>query len=94
LSGDVEDGLRLIEESLGQIARPRREERSHPAEVLRLKGEILLMQEGYRLQAESLREKEEEGLRPQAIDLREKTKEVEVCFLQPLDIARQQQAKS
>ena len=42
LSGDSEGGLRLIEESLTQIARPGWEERCHLAEVLRLKGEILL----------------------------------------------------
>jgi hypothetical protein len=43
LSGDSADGLRLIEESLGQIARPGWEERSYLAEILRLKGELLLM---------------------------------------------------
>lgn len=45
LRGDVEGGLRLIEESLTQIARPGWEERCCLAEVLRLKGEILLAQE-------------------------------------------------
>jgi predicted ATPase len=38
LSGDLDGGLSLIEESLSQIARPDWEERSHLAEVLRLKG--------------------------------------------------------
>ena len=37
-------GLRLIEESLAQIARPGWEERSHLAEVLRLKGWMLCAQ--------------------------------------------------
>ena len=41
LSGDIEGGLSLIEESLSQIARPGWEERSHLAEVLRLKGWML-----------------------------------------------------
>ncbi len=41
LSGDSAGGLRLIEESLTQIARPGWEERSHLAEVLRLKGWML-----------------------------------------------------
>jgi class 3 adenylate cyclase/predicted ATPase len=41
LSGDIEGGLRLIEESLAQIARPGWEERSHLAEVLRLKAWML-----------------------------------------------------
>ena len=36
-SGDLEGGLSLIEDSLSQIARPGWEERSHLAEVLRLK---------------------------------------------------------
>ena len=41
LSGDLEGGLSLNEESLAQIARPGWEERSHLAEVLRLKGWML-----------------------------------------------------
>ena len=40
-SGDLEGGLSLIEESITQIFRPGWEERSHLAEVLRLKGWIL-----------------------------------------------------
>ncbi len=44
LSGDIEGGLRLLEESLAQIARPGWEERSHLAEVLRLKGWMLTLQ--------------------------------------------------
>jgi predicted ATPase len=44
LSGDREDGLRLIEESLTQIARPGWEERCHLAEILRLKGWMLTLQ--------------------------------------------------
>ncbi len=44
LSGDSEGGLQLIEESLAQLAQPGREERVHLAEILRLKGQILLLQ--------------------------------------------------
>ena len=44
LSGDLEGGLHLIEDSLIQIARPGWEERSHLAEVLRLKGWMLQQQ--------------------------------------------------
>ena len=44
LSGDLEGGLSLIEESLSQIARPGWEERCHLAEVLRLKGWMLQRQ--------------------------------------------------
>ena len=46
LSGDVEAGLSLIEESLAQIARPGWAERCHLAEVLRLKGWMLSLQNG------------------------------------------------
>jgi predicted ATPase len=44
LSGDLVGGLRLIEESLAQIARPGWEERCHLAEILRLKGWMLVLQ--------------------------------------------------
>ena len=44
LSGDLAGGLSLIEESLSQIARPGWEERWPLAEVLRLKGWMLLQQ--------------------------------------------------
>ena len=47
--------------------------------MYRLKGELLLAQE---------------GLRPQAKGSREKTKEAEGCFLRAIEIAQQQQAKS
>ena len=54
LSGDSAGGLRLIEESLTQIARPGWEERSHLAEVLRLKGWMLMLErKGKRLKAKS-----------------------------------------
>jgi class 3 adenylate cyclase/tetratricopeptide (TPR) repeat protein len=44
LSGDLEGGLNLIEDSLSQIARPGWEERWPLAEVLRLKGWMLQLQ--------------------------------------------------
>ena len=44
LSGDLAGGLSLVEDSLTQIARPGWEERSHLAEVLRLKGWMLQQQ--------------------------------------------------
>lgn len=52
LNGDLEGGLLLIDECLAQIARPGWEERSHLAEVLRLKGWMLL-QMGRRGEAEA-----------------------------------------
>jgi class 3 adenylate cyclase/predicted ATPase len=45
LSGDLEGGSKLIDESLAQIERPGWEERSHLAEVLRLKARMLQRQE-------------------------------------------------
>ena len=44
LSGDLDGGLSLIEDSLSQIARPGWEERCHFAEILRLKGWMLQQQ--------------------------------------------------
>jgi predicted ATPase len=44
LSGDLEGGLSLIEDSLSQVSKPGWEERSHLAEVLRLKGWMLQQQ--------------------------------------------------
>jgi hypothetical protein len=38
LSGDLDDALRLIDESTAQVERPGWEERLHYAEILRLKG--------------------------------------------------------
>jgi class 3 adenylate cyclase/tetratricopeptide (TPR) repeat protein len=52
LNGDLEGGLCLIDECLEQIARPGWEERSHLAEVLRLKA-WMLMQLGRSEQAEA-----------------------------------------
>lgn len=51
LSGDSTSGLQLIEESLTQLLQPGREERSHLAEILRLKGWMLSLQ-GHREEAE------------------------------------------
>jgi hypothetical protein len=51
LNGDVDAGLSLIEECLDQISRPGWLERSHFAEVLRLKG-WMLMQRGRADEAE------------------------------------------
>ena len=51
----------------------------YEAELYRLKGELLLAQEGSRLQA---------------VGLREKIEEAEACFLKAIDIAQCQQAKS
>jgi predicted ATPase len=52
-NGDIDGGLGLIDECLEQIARPGWEERSHYAEVLRLKA-WMLMQAGRSDEAEPL----------------------------------------
>src|SRR5262249_28194526 len=75
--GQVEEGLAVLAEALATINKTG--ERYYEAEVHRLKGELLLAQAGYRLQA---------------IGHREKTEEAKACFLRAIEIARQQQAKS
>jgi tetratricopeptide (TPR) repeat protein len=76
-AGQVEDGLAAVAEALRLV--DKNDERIYEAELYRVKGELLLTQEGFRLQAE---------------DWREKTEEAEKCFHKAIEIARQQQAKS
>jgi predicted ATPase len=76
-SGQVEEGLTVLAEALAAVNSS--EERTYEAELWRIKGELLLTQEGYRLQAEGLREK---------------TEEAEGCFLRAIAIAQKQHAKS
>jgi predicted ATPase len=73
----TEDGLRVLAEALALVDKTG--ERVSEAELYRLKGELLLTQEGYRLQA---------------VGLREKAEEAEECFLKAIEVARRQQAKS
>jgi predicted ATPase len=75
--GRVEEGLTVLTEALTVVDRTG--ERFYEAELYRLKGELLLAQEGSRLQAEGFREK---------------TEEAEACFLKAIEVARKQQAKS
>ena len=92
LSGDLAGGLRLIEEGLAQIARPGWEERWYLAEVLRLKGELLLAQEIKRQKAKGKRQKSENTApRPLTPDPQG---EAEACFLQAIAVAQEQHAKS
>jgi predicted ATPase len=94
-AGQIEEGLSVLAEALATVDKTG--ERSYEAELYRLKGELLLAQEGSRLQAIGHRgktEEAEEGLRLQAIDYRERTKEAEKCFWTAIEIARRQQAKS
>jgi predicted ATPase len=77
-TGDYAQALQLIEEALAEGDRSG--ERFYEAEAWRLKGELLLMTRA--------------GERPQAKNWRGKAKEAEGCFLQAMEIARRQQAKS
>jgi hypothetical protein len=43
LMGDVDNARLLVEEAIIQVERPGREERVHYAEILRLKGWMLLL---------------------------------------------------
>jgi predicted ATPase len=76
-SGQVDNRLATVTEALDLVKTTG--ERWYEAEVYRIKGELLLAQE---------------GLRPQAEGLREKIEEAEGCFLRALAIAQKQQAKS
>ena len=100
VSGDLAGGLRLIEEGLTQIVRPGWEERWCLAEVLRLKGEILLMQESTEQGARSREQRakgQEHGAKIET-DPRPLTpdpqSEAEACFLQAIEVAQEQHAKS
>jgi len=76
-TGQAEEGLSVLAEALDTVHNTG--ERWFEAELYWLKGELLLAQEGYRLQA---------------LGYREKTEEAEKCFLKAIEIARGQQAKS
>jgi predicted ATPase len=93
LSGDLAGGFQLIEESLTQIARPGWEERWWLAEVLRLKGELLLMQESKEHGARSQEQEAKLGTDPRSL-IPDPQNEAEECFLKAIEVAREQQAKS
>ena len=76
-TGQFEEGWTALEEAL--TIRPKYGERYWEAELYRLKGELLLAQEGSRLQA---------------VDFREKAEEAEECFLKAIETARELSAKS
>jgi predicted ATPase len=76
-TGQVEEGRTALEEAL--TIRPKHGERYWEAELYRLKGELLLAQEGSRLQA---------------VGFRKKAEAAEECFLKALETARELSAKS
>ncbi|MBI3757625.1 MAG: AAA family ATPase [Deltaproteobacteria bacterium] len=92
-AGRAEEGLTLLTEALAIIHKTGGCQ--YEAEVYRIRGELLLAQEGLRPQAKGLREKtEEEGVRLQAVGFREKAEEAEKCFYKAIEISQKQQAKS
>jgi len=76
-AGQAEKGLAALADAPAMVDKTG--ERRWEAELYRLKGELLLAQEGSRLQA---------------VGFRENTTEAEECFHKAIDVARKQQAKS
>ena len=83
-AGQAEEGLAALAEALTVVDKSG--ERFYEAELYRLKGELLLPQEGSRLQAEGYREKTEEAARSPMLSPKRVSKAIE--------IAQKQQAKS
>ena len=86
----VEEGLSVLADALDAVQKTG--ERHYEAELYRIKGELLLMQESKDQRARS-REQKLENLDsyPYASDPQG---EAEACFLKAIDIAQKQQAKS
>ena len=82
--GRVEEGLTVLAEALAQVDKTG--ERYYEAELYRLKGELLLAQEGKEQRARS----EEQGAKIET-DPQGKAEE---CFLKAIEISQRQQAKS
>jgi len=76
-AGQAEKGLAALADAPAMVDKTG--ERRWEVELYRLKGELLLAQEGSRLQA---------------VGFRETTTEAEECFHKAIDVARKQQAKS
>jgi predicted ATPase len=83
-AGQVEEGLRVLDEALAVIHR--NGEKYYLAELYRIKGELLL------LQAAGRRLSRAPASGPVVLDPR--AAEAEQCFHQSINIARQQKAKS
>ncbi len=86
-AGQAEEGLTLVAEALAM-----EHSRYREADLYRLKGELLLVQENKKQKAQGKRQKAKRETSPQP--LTPSTQEAEACFLKAVDTARQQQAKS
>ena len=69
-------------------------ERVYEAELYRLKGELLLAQEGKSQKSKGKRQKSENPQSPIPCRNPHSQDEAEACFLKAIEIAREQQAKS
>jgi predicted ATPase len=86
----IEEALAMVVEA--ETAMHTNGERLYEAELHRIKGEILLAQEGKREKGKGKRQTSE-NLNPDSSILNLQS-DAEVCFLKAIDIARRQQAKS
>jgi predicted ATPase len=91
-AGQAEDGLGVLTKALAFVDRT--EERFYEAELYRIKGELLLAQEGYDFGYRPQGEDRRRRLKAAGYEAREKTEEAEGCFLRAIEIAQRQQAKS
>jgi predicted ATPase len=87
--GQPEEGLSALTEALAVVHK--NGERYYEAELYRLKGELTLQQENQKSKGKGQKSKIETDPRPLTSNPHA---EAEACFLQAIEIARQQQAKS
>lgn len=90
LAGQVEEGLMSINAVLPTV--DPRGERFWDAELYRVKGDLLLAQEGKNQKAKVKKKKSKTETSPQP--LTSSIQEAEACFLKAIDIAQRQQARS
>src|SRR4051812_11849642 len=81
--GQTEEGLSALAEGLAQVAKTG--ERYWEAELYRLKGELLSMQDGKNQKSKGKNQK---------LLIFDPQAEAEACFLKAIEVARKQQAKS
>jgi len=86
----IEEALAMVAEA--ETAMHTNGERLYEAELHRIKGEILLAQEGKRQKAKGKRQTSE-NFNPKSSTLNPQS-DAEACFLKAIDIARRQQAKA
>jgi predicted ATPase len=88
--GQVEEGLSLLARALAQVEKTG--ERVYEAELYRIKGELLLMQESKKQKSKGKSQKSE-NTEPRPL-IPDPQGEAEACLLKAIEISRKQQAKS